>query len=229
MDVDMQPKRLSPLHEHHQTLGAHFVLRGGWLVPEVYANAEDESRALQENVGLTDISSWGKLTLKGLHAGTIIAASLRESPTKAGVVVEIKPKQILVAQLTPDEFFVLTPPDAEKEITTTLEAEIAAQDTFVSIIDQTSGLVGFSISGPESTGMMRKLCTLSFNSKDFPDLHVAQSSFAKIRTTILRHGRGTSPAFELFADRSYGKYLWDAILDAGREFSIQPVGWEATK
>jgi sarcosine oxidase subunit alpha len=223
---DTQPKRLSPLYEQHQTLGARFYVRNRWLVPEVYTTTEDEAEVLQGRVGLTDISSWGKLTLKGIDVGAIIFASFGESPTKARVAEEIKPKHILVAQLTPDEFLVLTPPGMEKEIADVLETEIASQSTFVSLIDQTSGLVGFSIVGQESTELMRKLCALSFNTMDFPDLHVAQSSFAKVRATIIRHNRDASPTFELFADRSYGEYLWNAILDAGREFGIQPVGWK---
>ena len=193
----------------------------------MYTNTEDEGRVLQKSIGLADISSLGKITLKGSHAGAIISASLGESPTKVGVVIDIKPKQILVAQQTPDEFLILTPPDAEKEITTALEVEITSQDTFVSLTDQTSGLVGFSIVGLENIEVMRKLCALPLNSKDFSDLHVAQSSFAKVHATIIRHDRSAAPAFELFADRSYGAYLWDAILDAGKEFDIQPVGWEA--
>jgi len=225
MEVNTQPKRLSPLHDQHQILGARFNLRGGWLVPKVYATPENEAKALQESVGLADISATGKLTLKGIHAGAVISASLGESPTKAGVVIAIEANNILVANLTSDEFLILTPPGVEREMTASLDTEIASQDSFVSVIDQTSGLVGFSISGLESIEVMRKLCAIPFNSKDFPKLHVAQSSFAKVRATIIRHDQGASPAFQLFADRSYGEYLWDAILDAGREFGIQPVGW----
>ena len=76
---------------------------------------------------------------------------------------------------------------------------------------------------------MSKLCSLDFNPIDFSNLHVVQSSFAKVRTTIICHNQNGSPAFELFADRSYASYLWDAILDAGVEFGIQPVGWKAMK
>ena len=199
--------------------------RNGWLVPEVYTNTEDETKVLQERIGLADTSSLGKISLKGVRAGEIISVYLGESPGKVGVVIEIGPKQILVAQLSADEFLILTPPGIEKETTTALE--ISSQNTFVSLIDQTSGWVGVSISGPESTEVMRKLCALSFNVKDFPDMYVGQSSFAKVRSTIIRHDRGAAPTFELFADRSYGEYLWGAILDAGREFGIQPIGWKA--
>lgn len=226
MHLDSELKRLSPLHNQHQSLDAHFNFQGGWLIPEVYTNVDSEAKVLQESVGLADMSSWGKLILKGLHAGAVISASFGESPTKAEVILENKSKHILVAQLTLDEFLILTPPGAEKEITTALEAEIASQNTFATLIDQTSGLVGLSISGPKSREVMQKLCAVSFSEIRFSNLHVAQSSFAKVRATILRHDRSAAPAFELFADCSYGAYLWDAILDAGREFGIQPVGRE---
>jgi glycine cleavage system aminomethyltransferase T len=44
---------------------------------------------------------------------------------------------------------------------------------------------------------------------------------------IIRRDRGGALTFDLFADCSYAGYLWDAILDAGREFGMRPVGWEA--
>lgn len=227
MRLDTQPKRLSPLHDQHHTLGARFDLRDGWLIPEVYTSSAEEKVVLREAVGLVDISARGKLTLKGVHAGAIISATLGESPSKPGHVIKVKSKHVLVANLTQDEYLILTPPAAEKDLESSLNAESSSQDAFVSIIDQTSGLVGFSISGTESRGVMRKLCVLSFNPKNFPDLHVVQSSFAKVRATIIRHDQGDSPAYELFADRSYSNYLWDTNLDAGREFSLQPVGWDA--
>jgi sarcosine oxidase subunit alpha len=227
MHFDSHPNRLSPLHHRHQTLGARFDHRGGWLIPEVYTISGEEIAVLRENIGLIDISAWGKLLLKGVNASAVIAACVGEAPTKPGEVREIKANHIFIAGLTPDEFLILTPPGAEKEWETSLEAEIASQNVFISVIDLTSGLVGLSISGPKSTAVMSKLCALPFSSREFPNLRVAQSSFAQVRTAILRHDRGVLPAFELFADCSYGEYLWEAILDAGKEFALQPVGWEA--
>lgn len=227
MPFNPKPNRLSPLHSQHQTLGAHFGPQGDWLIPEVYTTAVEETTVLRENVGLIDISAWGKLTLKGAKALTVLAACFGDIPTKPGEVREIKVNHISVAALTPDEFLILTPPGAEKELATSLETEIIAHGIFVSVIDQTSGLVGLSISGPRTTELMRKLCAIPFHSGEFPNLSVVQSSFAKIRGMIIRHDRGDLPTFELFADCSYGEYLWESILDAGKEFGIRPVGWEA--
>lgn len=229
MQIDSDPRRLSSVHERHQTLNARFGLRGGWFVPEIYTSHEQEITALRESVGLVDISARGKLILKGAEVDGIINENLGKTSTRPGDAIESQSKQILVAKLTSDELFILTPPGAEQEIGSSLEAEIASQNSFVSVIDQTSGLAGLQISGPKSIGVMCKLCALDFSSNNFPNLHVAQSSFAKVQATIVRHDRDKILAFELFSDRSYAEYLWGAILDAGKEFDIQPVGWEVTE
>jgi heterotetrameric sarcosine oxidase gamma subunit len=227
--VQLNPKlkRLSPLHNQHQILNARFDLREGWLIPEVYSASAKEATMVQESVGLLDISAWGKLMLKGTNSRTVITACLGDSPSKPGDVREHRWKQLLAAGLTPDEFLILTPPGAEKELAASLEAEITAQNFFISVIDLTSGLVGLSISGPKSMAVMSKLCAIPFSSEESPNRYVAQSSFAQIRAMIIRHDRGVLPSFEIFADCSYSEYLWDTVLDAGKEFGMQPVGWEA--
>lgn len=227
MQLDSELIRLSPLHNRHQSTKASLNLWNGWLVPEVYTSAAEESVALRDCVGLGDISNRRKLTLKGAKADGIITAILGTTPTRHGDVIEVNSSQTLVAKLTHDEFLMLTQPGEEKELTTSLETEIASHHAFVSVIDQTSGLAGLLISGPKSTRVISKLCALDFSPTEFPNLHVAQSSFAKVRATIIRHDRGESETFELYADRSYAVYLWDTILDAGKEFDIQPVGWKA--
>lgn len=229
MQLDPEIERLSPIHNRHQVLGARFALQAGWLIPEVYTASDEEATILRESVALVDISARGKLIIKGADVDGIFTAHFGKSPTKLGDVIEIETTHLLIAKLTSDEFLILTLPGSEQESITSLEAEITSKNIFVSVIDQTSGLVGLSISGLESTRMMRKLCALDFDPTEFPNLHVAQSSFAKIRTTIIRHDQGSSPAYELFADCSYADYLWDTILDAGLEFGIQPVGWEALR
>jgi len=229
MQLDFEPKRLSPIHDRHQVLDARFAHQADWLVPEVYTTAAEEIAALRESVGLTDISPRGKLTLKGSKADGIIIASFGTIPTNRGDAIAVKSSHLLVARLTSDEFWIFTPPGAEKETAASLEAAIVSQGTFITLIDQTSGLVGFSIRGPNSVEVLVKLCALPFDPKDFPDMHLAQSSFAKVRATIVRNDQDDLLAFEIYADRSYADYLWDTILDAGKEFGIQPVGWEATE
>ena len=105
-----------------------------------------------------------------------------------------------------------------------LEQTRAAKDLFVSVINQTSGLAGLLIVGPDSRAVMAKLCALQFHPREFPNLRVAQSSFAKVRATIIRNDLGELSAFTLYFARANGEYIWDTVLDAGGEFGMQPFG-----
>lgn len=227
MQMKTKPERLSPLHNKHQSLDAHFVNVAGWQVAEVFSSSADEMAALRDKIGLVDNSPNGKLSLKGLEVGSVVSALYGEAPKQVGEVIEIKSSSLLVGQLSPDEFLILTPPQSGKEIAASLGEEIASRKVFVSLSDQTSGLVGLAILGPKCGQVMSKLCAIPFEPAAFPNLHAAQSSFAKVRATIFRHDRDQLPVFELYADRSYADYLWDTILDAGGEFGIQPVGWKS--
>jgi len=168
MQLKSEPNRLSPLHIQHQSMNARFNVQAGWMIPEVYTTLAEEAAALQENVGLADISARGKLILKGLDTGGIITSRVWESPTQSGDVIEIESNHLLIAKSTNDELIILTAPGVEQEIETSLEAEISSQNMFASVINQTSGLAGFLISGPKSIGVMSKRARWISIKRTFP-------------------------------------------------------------
>jgi len=227
MQFQITPKRQSPLQDRHQSLEAQFSSKGAWLVPEVYTDFKSELSALQESIGIADITAMGKLTVRGQGAADLVELSLGIIPARPGEINIIESKGVIVAYLYHDEFFIFTPPGEEKNTAESLGTRVADQDSLITVVDNTSGLVGLSLSGPNSRSVMRKLCALSLDEKQFPNMRAAQTSFAKVRTTILRRDIEKAPRYDLFAERSYGEYLWDSILDAGMEFGIQPVGWQA--
>jgi heterotetrameric sarcosine oxidase gamma subunit len=208
-------------------LEARFDLRAGWLIPEVYTAPEAEAAALRGGLGLVDISARGKLALRGVLAKAVMAARWGDVPAEPGDVFAVAERGTLIAALAPDEFLILSPPGDEAEIAASLEAEIKSQEAFLTLSDQSAGLVGLALHGPLSTAVLGKLWALPLHAEAFPNLHAAQSSLAKTGAIIIRRDQEGWPAYELYADRSYGGYLWDALLDAGREFDMQPVGWEA--
>ena len=226
MQFQMSLKRQSPLHDKHQSLNAQLTSKDGWLVPEAYTDLESELSTLRESVGIADISAMGKLTVRGQGAPKLVDSSLGTVPARTGEVIFIQASRIIATYLYLDEFFILTPPGEEKKIAGSLGAGFASQDALISVVDNTSGLVGLSLSGQDSRSVLRKLSAFSLDEEDFPNLCTAQTSLAKVRTTILRRDMQNTPCYQLFADRSYAEYLWDSLLDAGMEFGIQPVGWQ---
>jgi heterotetrameric sarcosine oxidase gamma subunit len=132
-----------------------------------------------------------------------------------------------LARLTPDEFFIITPPGIEGRFARQLERECAVRGLFVTLIDQTSGIAALVVIGPNSYNVLGKLCGLPLHPDDFPDRRVAQTSLARVHTTIIRNDIVGLSAFQLYFERPYGEYVWSCILDAGRESEIIPFGWGA--
>ena len=75
--------------------------------------------------------------------------------------------------------------------------------------------------------MLSQLCGLDFREPAFPNLAVKQTSVAKTRQMIRRRDFGPLPSYSLAGDQSVAAYLWQALMSAGREYGLRPVGVEA--
>ncbi len=73
-----KPKRRLPLHDWHESAGATFVPTGLWLRPLVYSRRPgwepvlDEARAVRAGVGITDVSTLGKIDVQGPDAARFL-------------------------------------------------------------------------------------------------------------------------------------------------------------
>jgi glycine cleavage system aminomethyltransferase T len=94
-------------------------------------------------------------------------------------------------------------------------------------IDVTSVLAAFLLAGPRSRDVLGKLSSLNLSDHSLRDGAAAQTSVARVHTTILRQDRRALPAFLLLAARDYAEYLWEALLQAGQECGLAPIGQEA--
>lgn len=230
-----RPPRLSPLHATHQQLGASFVGRAGWEVPQAYTSAAAEATAIREQVGLVDLSSLGKLLVRGEAAADVLRGSFSVSSVDTGHVVgfatedqtQSAPDTGYLARLTADEFLLITSPGAEGAAARQIKEGHTARGLFLTVEDQTSGLAGLAVVGPSGCEVLSKLCAFSLGLRDFPNHRVVQSSLAKVHSIIVRNDIGALPAYELYFERPYAGYLWHSITDAGTQYGLIPMGWAA--
>jgi heterotetrameric sarcosine oxidase gamma subunit len=227
--------RESPLYVVHQELGAQFVSMAGWYVPWVYTSPQDEIAVVQKGVGLADLSQLGKVSVRGDAARGLLAAFYALEATAPGQASQVSVRDEIdrplsgshLAGLTADEFLVITPPGNDEEATCYLDQHLRAGDLFVSVVNQTAGLAGLLVAGPDSREVLSKLCELPFGPGDFPNQRVAQTGLARVRIIVVRNDLAGLPAFELYFERPYAEYLWTSVLEAGREFGLLPFGWRA--
>ena len=99
--------------------------------------------------------------------------------------------------------------------------------TASTVLDHTSGLAGVRLTGPGSDQLLSKLTELDTSPEAFPNLSCAQTRCAEIHGTLIRTDLGLLPSYDLFFPREFGEYMWDAIFEAGEEFGVAAVGFEA--
>ena len=95
-----------------------------------------------------------------------------------------------------------------------------ADDGLVSVVDVTSGRALVYLTGDRSPDLLAKVCALDLGRA--PDGAAFRGSVAGVVTEIVRID---ARSYLLACDRSFGRYFFDALLDAGREFSIAITGF----
>jgi heterotetrameric sarcosine oxidase gamma subunit len=133
---------------------------------------------------------------------------------------------VLVVRSGPDEWLLLGPPDARDVVVGRIGS---SDDHPVSVIDVTHGRALMRLSGFDAHRVLAKLCAIDLSDAVTADGASFRSSVAKVTTDVVRDdlsgSEGAVPSYLLHCERSSGQYLFDALLDAGREFGIQVDGF----
>jgi heterotetrameric sarcosine oxidase gamma subunit len=221
------PVRCTPLYETAQALGARFIEVGQWRFAEVYTGVEAEIAAIRAGCGLADVSPHGKVQIEGEAAFQALAAAFGQAPDaiSAGVTVDAGH----LYRLRRDLFFLSTPPGGEATALARIAAAAGQQGAFVTATDLSHALSDLRLIGPASAQVLAKVCGLDFRPAAFPNLTAKYSSLAKTRQLIIRRDFGPLPAYTFLGDASLAAYVWGVVMEAGREFGVQPVGVGALK
>ena len=170
-----------------------------------------------EDLTLADLSELTKQIVRA-DSGTVAADQLAVAFGSSRVDGDV-----VVLGQRPGEFMVVGPSTA-----TTLLVEGLDRSGHVSVIDHTHSRAMFRLTGLEAPATLEKLCSVDWSDRMMPNGAVVSASLAKVGCDIARHDRGTDRSYLIACDRSFGQYLFDAIIDAGNEFDISVVALELT-
>jgi heterotetrameric sarcosine oxidase gamma subunit len=202
-------------------LGATFTEQRGWYIPDVYTTPEAEIASAQERIALADETPNGKLLLEGDQAKSVLMAVFDLNSLKINEGCDG------IYRLRNDLFFLSTPPGREVSAQKKLTTASAASEQFVTVTDITHGRAEIRVIGPDSRELLSKLCGLDFHPSVFPNETAKQSSLAKTTQLIIRRDIGELSAFSIIGSQSLGPYVWDTMMEAGREFGVVPIGMAA--
>jgi len=123
---------------------------------------------------------------------------------------------VLIVGQRPDEWMMLGPAEA-------VWAYVQGLDSagHVSVIDYTHSRDMFRITGEQATSMLEKVCGIDWSDAMTPNGAATSASVALTSCDIIRNDLSTDAAgrsYLLAMDRSFGQYLFDALVDASQEF-----------
>lgn len=159
---------------------------------------------------LSEVPFTGKLILQG------DAAALREASglplPEAGRIGGSDRVEIL--WLGPEEWMLLCPPDEETALANALQRRLDA--TPHQLVDVSDQYTVVAMSGSAAGDVLAKLTTLDLHEREFPEGRVAGSLFGRIQAVLAR----TNSGLRLLVRWSVAAYLYDLLIDAGKEYGL---------
>ncbi len=241
------PHRQTPMHQRHQSAGAKFMHAGNWLRPEYYVRPghtrqqaiTDEVLAVRESVGLIDIGTLGKLEICGPDAAEFIErmytaryAKLEVGMTRYVLMCDESGVMIddgVAARLAPDRFYVTTTTGGSDAVAWEMKRWAIIWGLKVVLVNATGTYAAMNLAGPNSRQVLRELTHINLDAKAYPYLGVREGYVAGVPARLLRVGFVGEWGYEIHAPADSGAWVWDRIMEVGREYGIKPFGVEAQR
>ena len=241
------PHRETPLHCRHKQAGASFMPAGNWLRPEYYAvpgksrreAIAEEVAAVRDRVGLIDVGTLGKLEISGPDAAAFIErmytgrfAKLRPGMTRyvlmcdeSGVIID----DGVAARLGPDRFYVTTTTSGSDAVAREMRRWAIVWGMKVVLVNATGGYAAMNLAGPHSRRVLESLTNVDLEPEAFPYLGVREGEVAGVAVRLLRVGFVGEWGYEIHVRADSALWVWDRLMEAGKEFGVQPFGVEAQR
>ena len=241
-----KPRRRLPLHDWHEAAGASFVSTGLWLRPLVYSRAAGwdpvlhEARTVRRSVGMTDVSTLGKIDVQGADAARFLDfvyantfSTLALGRARYGIMLREDGMLFddgTTARLGPEHFLVTTTTANAAAVLEHLEFHLQAMCPPLDVLltDVGDQWAQFAVAGPHARQVVAALVTdLDLSNVAFPFMAAAAATIAGIAGRVFRISFSGELAYELAIPASHALQTWSALLEAGRPFGIGPYGLDA--
>jgi len=232
----IEPAKRSSIHGRHRELGATVRWAGDWRRAYDYGDPEGEALAVHSAAGLIDVSTLGKLLVRGPDAGEFLD---RLYPNRLS---NLKPGRIRYGVLTSDAGRIMDDgtigrlDELSFYVTTTSSGAGAVEQWFswwladwgmdVHLADLTQALSAVNLAGPRAREILSRLTDTDCSGEAFGYLDSRQARVAGVNCLLMRIGFVGELGYEIHFPAAYGEDVWDAILAAGATAGIRPFGLE---
>ncbi|HWE32372.1 MAG TPA: 2Fe-2S iron-sulfur cluster-binding protein [Solirubrobacteraceae bacterium] len=232
----IEPAKRSSIHARHQALGARIEWAGDWRRAYDYGDPEGEALAVHLSAGLIDVSTLGKLLVRGPDAGEFLdrlypnrLSTLKPGRVRYGVLTSDAGRIMddgTIGRLDEQTFYVTTTSSGAGAVEQWFSWWLADWRLEVQLTDITQALSAVNLAGPRAREILTRLTDLDTSPEAFTYLDAKQGRVAGVTALILRIGFVGELGYEIHFPSVYGEHVWDAILEAGKADGVRPFGLE---
>lgn len=217
------------LHERHSALGARWTCFAGWEMPLFYKGILHEHHKVRQQAGLFDLSHMGRIEIKGRDSDLLLdylstnhIANKKEGRAiytvwcnSSGGCID----DLLVYRIDAAHAFIVVNAGCRQKDLAHLSGH--AKNYNVEIAEKWAEEGILALQGPSAEKIAGKLFP---EVAELAPLQFATALFSNTPLIISRTGYTGAGGYEFFAPNAIVVELWDSLLEAGAEDSIEPIG-----
>ncbi|HLE27379.1 MAG TPA: FAD-dependent oxidoreductase [Anaerolineales bacterium] len=207
----------------------------GWARPAFFEQVGEEHRAARERVALWDMTSFGKIDVCGSGALALLQRLADNTVDKSvGSVVYtqfLNPRggiesDLTIIRLGEDDFRVITGSNFIAGDLGWIRMHLPG-DGSVELRDVTEDWAVIGMWGPEARSVLQKTTSDDVSNAAFPYMTAKAITIGSAEVWAQRVTYVGELGWEFYMRPADAVPAWDALMDAGREFGIQPAGYKS--
>lgn len=220
----------TPLFDAHKAASARIVPFAGWEMPVQYAGIVEEHRAVRERAGLFDVSHMGELRLRGPNAESVVDSLCTNDVSKLAVgkalyTVALNEQgtildDLIIYRIGVGDVLVVCNAGNRDKMSPHFAKHAKGRCEFE---DQSDATALLALQGPKAADVM-KAAKATAALTELERFGVGAGQVAGIDVLVARTGYTGEDGFELFVKNEEATALWNALLSAGKDVGIQPIG-----
>ena len=243
-----RPTRKSPMHLWHEKNNAVFVDAGLWLRPRYYKRGNEslqeaairEATNVRNNVGVCDVTSLGKIDIKGPDSAEFLNRVytngwMKLPVGKARYGVMLREDGIVfddgtTTRISENHFHMTTTTAQAVNVLAHLEyyLQVVWPELDVNVLSTTEQWAGAALAGPNSRDLLGKLFPdIDVSNETLPFMGFKEGDLFGVPARIFRISFSGELAYEINVESGYGVFMWEKIMETGKEMDIEPYGTEA--
>jgi len=260
-DTSGRPRRISPFHHRLQELGAVFGTKngweranyfapdkpwrrageeqreyGGWVKPPFFKMVEREHLAIRRRVGIVDMTSFGKIDLKGPGALSLLqrltdgdldrpAGSITYTQflnSRGGIVGDV-----MVTRLSDHHFRMVSGSAFVDSDIGWIRSHMNGDASSVEIIDTTEDLAVIGMWGPRAREVLQAVTPDDIGNRTFPYMTARIININGVSVVAQRVTYVGELGWEFYIPAPLAVGVWDAFWSAGEPCDMIPCGYKA--